>query len=49
MGWEFVVVLAIVSLIIVPAAFFWYQNVSAMYTAVRQVLERRSTRRRGTG
>ena len=47
MQWEFVVALVLaIPVILFPAAFIWYMNVSGLYTVIRETQKRRVARKR---
>ena len=46
MQWEFIVVLVLaIPIILFPAAFVWYLNVSGMYAAIQEARRRRAARK----
>ena len=48
MQWEFVVALVIaIPIILFPAAFVWFLNVSGIYTVIRERRKRRIAREKG--
>ena len=45
MPWQVILALVIViPIILFPAAFVWYLNLGGLYTAVKEILERRAVR-----
>ena len=50
MQWEFVVAVVIaIPIILFPAAFVWYLNVSGIYTAIKEARAKRAAREKGVG
>jgi len=47
MEWQVILVLMItIPIILIPAAFIWYMNVSGLYTVIRETQKRRVARKR---
>ena len=48
MQWEFVIALVIaIPIILFPAAFVWYLNVSGIYAAIKEARAKRAAREKG--
>ena len=48
MQWEFIVALVIaIPVVLLPVAFVWYLNIGGVYTAIKEVRERRFARQKG--
>jgi len=48
MQWEFIVSLVIaIPVVLLPVALVWYLNIGGVYTAIKEVKERRTARQKG--
>ena len=44
--WAIVLIIVAIPIIVFPAAFIWYMNVSGLYTVIRETQKRRVARKR---
>jgi len=44
--WMVLIIIVAIPVILFPAAFIWYMNVSGLYTVIRETQRRRVTRKR---
>ncbi len=50
MEWQWILALALaIPVILFPAAFVWYLNISGIYAAAKEARERRVAREKGVG
>jgi hypothetical protein len=44
--WVILIIIVAIPLVLFPAAFIWYMNVSGLYTVIRETQKRRVARKR---